>query len=88
MTLVLHLPGPVDMAGGIFDESAGDTVVVVGDIVDNIVWDTVDGTAEDTVANTVEDIVDDIAKDNAGTEKILQELVLAEVTVWSVKGDM
>ena len=45
MTSVLHLPGPVDMAGGIFDELAGDTVVVVGDIVANIVWDTVDGTA-------------------------------------------
>ena len=88
MTSVLHLPGPVDMAGGIFDELVGDTVVVVGDIVGNIVWDTVDGTAEDTVANTVEDIVDDIAEYIVGTEKILQELVLAKVTVWSVKGDM
>ena len=40
-----------------------------------------DGTAEDTVANTVEDIVDKIAEDTVGTEKILQELVLAKVTV-------
>ena len=41
MTTWLHLPGPVDMVGDIFDEMAvdtvGDTVVVVGDIVANIV---------------------------------------------------
>ena len=41
VTTWLHLPGPVDMVGDIFDEMAvdtvGDTVVVVGDIVANIV---------------------------------------------------
>ena len=77
VTTWLHLPGPIDMVGDFFDELAvettGDTVVVVGDIVGNIVWDTVDDTAED--------IVDDIAEDIVGTEDILQELVLAEVTV-------
>ena len=79
MTTWLHLPGPIDMVGDIFDElaveTAGDTVVVVGDIVANIVCDTVDDTAED--------IVDNIAEDTVGTEDILQELVLvlAEVTV-------
>ena len=70
VTTWLHLPGPIDMVGDIIDDMAvdttGDTVVVVGDIVANIVWDTVDNIAED----------------------ILHELVLAEVTVWSVKGDM
>ena len=78
VTTWLHLPGPIDMVGDIIDDMAvdttGDTVVVVGDIVANIVWDTVTNTAEDTVDNIAEDI--------------LHELVLAEVTVWSIKGDM
>ena len=38
--------------------------------------------------DTAENIVDDVAEDIVGTEDTLQELVLAEVTVWSVKEEV